>query len=71
MERILIIEDEIVIRRALSKLLRRKGYEVFEAETKPILELFKSKTKCIDASMSIDSILESLYLLFNIDTRPS
>jgi DNA-binding NtrC family response regulator len=31
MERILIIEDEIVIRRALSKLLRRKGYEVFEA----------------------------------------
>ncbi|MCH1477464.1 MAG: sigma-54 dependent transcriptional regulator, partial [Arenicellales bacterium] len=26
-----IIEDEIVIRRALSKLLRRKGYEVFEA----------------------------------------
>ena len=31
MERILIIEDEIVIRRALSKLLQRKGYEVFEA----------------------------------------
>ena len=31
MERILIIEDEIVIRRALSKLLTRKGYEVFEA----------------------------------------
>ena len=31
MERVLIIEDEIVIRRALSKLLQRKGYEVFEA----------------------------------------
>ncbi len=30
MERILIIEDEIVIRRALSKLLKREGYEVFE-----------------------------------------
>ena len=31
MERILVIEDEVVIRRALSKLLQRKGYAVFEA----------------------------------------
>ena len=33
MERILIIEDEAVIRKALSKLLKRAGYEVAEASS--------------------------------------
>ena len=33
MERILIIEDEAVIRRALSRLLRRQGYGTAEASS--------------------------------------
>ncbi|MBP81682.1 MAG: response regulator [Acidiferrobacteraceae bacterium] len=33
MDRILIIEDEVVIRRALAKLLKREGYEVAEASS--------------------------------------
>ena len=33
MERILIIEDEVVIRRALAKLLKREGYDISEASS--------------------------------------